>query len=360
MDLINKSTPICLVTFSDNSDHQEVIYSMFHALYPTYNVYTVGIVNPKTPCAPHTDHNFYFDCPQRPGITEGSFDWKIINQIVDVIRTHKIQYIYYESLHLWNAFVMWKTRKIATNVEAIHDVVPHDNSKSMWLCNFVTAHLAKQVVLRNHMYKEKMASMYHISPQRIVSLDSWRSYPEEQKMTHSGRFLFFGRIRKYKGLDKLKKIIELCPQAHFNVVGSSDEASHDIVQQIKLLPNVQVEDREVSDAEMQTYFTEADWVVLPYGSATQSGVIMDACKFSRPSIAFNVGAISEQIIDGKSGFLIPEGDEEAFAAKIRDICRMSTVKQDKFAHEAYVFGLNKYSAVGAANSFLKILQKNSI
>ena len=53
-----KEKKICLITFSNNADHQNTVYSMFNALYPEHEVYTIGIINPKTNIAPHTKNNY--------------------------------------------------------------------------------------------------------------------------------------------------------------------------------------------------------------------------------------------------------------------------------------------------------------
>lgn len=64
-----RKTGICLVTFSDNADHQNTVYSMYSELSGEVPVYTVGIVDPKSDQAVFSDNNFYTDCPKRPGIT---------------------------------------------------------------------------------------------------------------------------------------------------------------------------------------------------------------------------------------------------------------------------------------------------
>lgn len=78
-------------------------------------------------------------------------------------------------------------------------------------------------------------------------------------------------------------------------------------------------------------FKCADWVVLPYSNATQSGVITDACRYARPVISFNVGAIKEQIEDGKTGFLIKAGDIDGFANKVNEVNKFSRDKLREFS-----------------------------
>lgn len=346
---------ICLITFSNNADHQNVVYSMFDALKDKADVFTIGIKNPKSYIAPHTSKNFYVDCPERPGITKNTFNFKELRRIAKIIKQNKIDVIYFESQHIWNAMLMSMCPK-CKKVVVVHDVIPHDGNKAMTLSNYVTCHMAHHVVLRNKLYKETLRKKYRISDKKITCIDLWRSWPKESKLRHSDIFLCFGRIRKYKGFDLLEKIIELTPEAKFQIVGEPDEESLEIVNKIKRYNNVEVIDKEVSDKEMEEYFYNADWLILPYSTATQSGVIVDAYKFSRPVISFNVGAILEQIEDGITGFLIEEGNVEAFSEKLKEIASFSNDELKQFSHNAYEFGFNKYSAESKSECFVEMIE----
>jgi glycosyltransferase involved in cell wall biosynthesis len=57
-------------------------------------------------------------------------------------------------------------------------------------------------------------------------------------------------------------------------------------------------------------------VVLPYTSATQSGVIPIAAAFARPVVATDVGGLPEQLADGRCGVVVPAGNAEALAAAV--------------------------------------------
>lgn len=343
---------LCLITFSNNADHQNVVYSMFNALKDKADVYTVGIQNPKSSIAPHTERNFYFDCPLRPGIEKGTFRFSILREIARTIKKENIRYLYFESMHIWNAFLMLLCPQ-CVKIVAVHDVIPHDGNKAMTLCNYVTCKLATGAVLRNQKYKQTLADRYHIKEEKIQCFEPWRPFPKERPSVYSGKFLCFGRIRRYKGFDLLEQVIRQSPDVCYQIVGEADEESREMVDALKSYANVDMVDREVSDSEMEEFFTNADWVVLPYSSATQSGVITDAYRFSRPVIAFNVGAISEQVKDGKTGFLIPAGDPDQFAEKIRTVSRFTREETQVFAHNAYTFGYEKYAAEAVADRFLE-------
>lgn len=345
---------ICLITFSNNADHQNVVYSMFRALEGKADVYTIGIQNPKSSIAPHTEKNFYVDCPLRPGFAKGSFRFSVLREIARKIKQEKIEYLYFESMHLWNAFLMMLCPK-CTKIVAVHDVLPHDGNKAMMLCNFVTAHQADHVVLRNVQYRELLGKKYHIKLEKITSFELWRYFPEEREPSYSGTMLCFGRIRRYKGFDLLAEIIEQTPDVRYRIVGEPDGESMALVEKVRSYPNAEVIAEEVSDEEMEQQFAQCDWVVLPYFSATQSGVICDACKYSRPTIAFDVGALAEQIENGVSGYLIPERDTKAFAEKVKQVSGYTKEELQKFAHEAYRFGYEHYAAEAVSDRFLKVL-----
>ncbi len=346
---------VCLISFSDNADHQNVIYSMFNELTKVMDAYTIGIVKPKSSIAPHTKRNFYFRCPERPGINKGTFRFKVLFEIVKTVRKEKITCLYFESQHLWNALVMLMCHK-CKKIVAVHDVVPHDGNRAMFLSNYVTCHMANQIVLRNKKYLYTLCEKYHLSIKKIKCIELWRYWPAETKVRYTGIFLCFGRIRKYKGFDLLLNIIRISPNIKFLIVGDPDSESQGIVDKIKEYPNTTVVDREVTDREMESFFAMADWVILPYSAATQSGVIVDAYKYSRPIISFSVGAISEQVKNGVTGFLIKQGDVVKFSNVLKRVSELSRSDIDKLSHSAYEFGRKKYSAEEAAKKLIKLFR----
>lgn len=345
---------ICLITFSNNADHQNVIFSMYKALQGKADVYTICIKNPKSHIAPHTEKNYYFDCPKRPGIEAKTFRIDIVKKIANVIKKNNIKYFFFESLHVWNILLMWMCPE-CIRIEAVHDVIPHDLRKSVVMCTKLACKVADHVILRNEKYKQLLADEYDLPEAKITCFAPWRYFPEEDISTCTGKFLSFGRIRKYKGLDKLEEIIKETPNVAYQIVGEPDEESKPIVEALKRYKNVEMTDREVSDMEMIAFFHGADWIVLPYTTATQSGVIADSYRLSRPVIAFNVGAISEQVEDGVTGFLIDAGNAKAFAEAVNKAANMTKKETQAFAHNAYSNGYNKYAAAAVADRFLEVI-----
>jgi glycosyltransferase involved in cell wall biosynthesis len=134
--------------------------------------------------------------------------------------------------------------------------------------------------------------------------------------------LFFGFVRRYKGLDVL---IEAMPRvlAERNVTlvvaGEFYEPVAPIRERITALglrERVRLLDRYVADEEVGELVAAADAVVLPYRSATQSGVVLVAYAGGCPVISTAVGGLPEVVEEGVTGHLVPPEDPRALAEAI--------------------------------------------
>lgn len=346
---------ICLVSLSRNCDMQDSLYSMFSALSDlSAEAWTVGSENPVCSNARRTGNNLYVKCPERPGVAQGTFDVRAARRVVDAIRSTGCKTVYFESVHLWNCYILSHLGKGFTRITTLHDVVPHDGSKSVLLCQWLQSRLSDYIVVKSEEFVDDVVRLYGVPRERVLALRVWREWPSYEAGLGDGSFLFFGRVRKYKGLPAMERIIRECPSIRFTVIGAPDGESRLALERIKSLPNVEVVDHEVSEGEMRAAFKKASWVLLPYESASQSGVVIDAYKFGRPVIAFDVGAVRHQVEDGKSGFLIPEGDIRAFVSKVRTIAKLSDAEWGSFSRSAYEFGKSLYSARQISGYFVEL------
>lgn len=134
--------------------------------------------------------------------------------------------------------------------------------------------------------------------------------------------LFFGFVRPYKGLDVL---VEAMPQVRaarpvtLVVAGEFYQPVEPIrarVAALGLADAVRVLDRYVPDEEVGDLVAAADAVVLPYRSATQSGVVLVAYAGGCPVISTAVGGLPEVVEEGVTGHLVPPGDPAALAGAI--------------------------------------------
>jgi len=127
---------------------------------------------------------------------------------------------------------------------------------------------------------------------------------------HSRYILFFGFIRKYKGLDialtamadeRIKAAgIKLIVAGEFY----TDREEYDkIIDEHQLSDHVHLFTEFIPNDEVRYYFSAADLVVQPYHNATQSGITLIAYHFEKPMIVTNVGGLKEIVPDGKVGYV---------------------------------------------------------
>jgi len=139
--------------------------------------------------------------------------------------------------------------------------------------------------------------------------------------------LFFGAIRPYKGLEHLVAAFQRIAPRHDGyrliVAGESKKGAedylHDIQEAIDSDPSrAQVIQRIefIPDSETELYFKAADVLVLPYTQVFQSGVLFLAYSFGLPVIAADVGSLSEDMIEGRTGFLCRSCDPRDLARAI--------------------------------------------
>jgi len=137
--------------------------------------------------------------------------------------------------------------------------------------------------------------------------------------------LFFGLIRKYKGLevllDAFNTVAEKCPAARLVVAGSITEKGMALRDYEGILrPDARSRTmfvtRYINAGDIPLYFRSADVVALPYVTASQSGVTQLAFSFGKPVVASRVGGLPEQVDDGKSGYLVRPGDPAELAEAV--------------------------------------------
>ena len=131
--------------------------------------------------------------------------------------------------------------------------------------------------------------------------------------------LFFGYVRAYKGLAYLLRAMPMILEhvdVDLLVVGEfyDDRAGYDrIIDELGIGERVRIVAEHVPDESVGDYFGAADVAVLPYVSATQSGITQIAFAFGLPVISTNVGGLPEVVREGETGYIVKPADEQELA-----------------------------------------------
>ncbi len=193
--------------------------------------------------------------------------------------------------------------------------------------------------VKNPSYKRVMHPIYENFGSSISKEEARKTlgFKENDRI-----ILFFGYIRKYKGLDLLfeaMKTVRKSMDIHLLVAGEfyDDEHSYrEFVEINNMNDCIHFMSEYIPGDRVPVLFSAADCVVLPYRSATQSGIVQIAYNFNKPVIVTNVGGLAETVSNGMSGFVVPPESPEALASSIaafyrenREVSFIKEVKKEK-------------------------------
>lgn len=233
-------------------------------------------------------------------------------------------------------------------VTVVHNAIPHepkpyDKPFAKWffkksdafvsMCDAVSSDirslkgdaviLQRQHPLYNH-FGEKMdrpeaAAALGISPERKT-------------------LLFFGLIRDYKGLDLLIDAMSLLDDSYQLVIagecyGSFDKYEAQIAAS-SAKERIKVFNQYIDDAQVPSFFSASDLCVLPYRSATQSGITAVSMHFEVPMVATRVGGLAETIEGNGAGVMAESVTPEAIASAIKSIFAAGADKYSESIREA--------------------------
>ena len=249
----------------------------------------------------------------------------------------KAQGVEWVILPYWTGYLAPSLSGVARNLPGmrvtglLHNATPHDAgtlqrfmSRQFFnhCTDFVTLSDAVTLDLKQRKPSAKATTLFHPiyddggQTEPVSRADARQALGIDQ---HKRVLLFFGLIRPYKGLDILLEAFNRLDERYHLIVAG--EPYIDLAP-LRNLPTstakerIQWMARYINDSELPQLFGAADAVVLPYRSATQSGVTAHAIHYGRPVIASRVGGLEEYILDGLTGRFADAGSVESLASAI--------------------------------------------
>jgi glycosyltransferase involved in cell wall biosynthesis len=170
--------------------------------------------------------------------------------------------------------------------------------------------------------------------------------------------LFFGAIRKYKGLDYLIEAFQEVRSQVDNVIllivggkirnnPNNDQYCSMVINSLHRYDDIIFVDKYIDVEKVGCYFSAADLVVIPYIKVYQSGILMLAYATGKPVVVTDVGGLSEVVEAGKTGFVVPPCNSSALAEAITKVL-VDTGQREAMARRAKYLAETTYSWRNAA------------
>jgi D-inositol-3-phosphate glycosyltransferase len=257
------------------------------------------------------------------------------------VRRDGPEIIHIQSLFYWVdwLFLAGLGKTSSQLILTVHDVIPH---------KFYTKHFTwVELIILGFMYKKADKLIIHAEMNRQQLLYEFPFAEDKAVVIPHGEYslsgitqeisqdearsvlelddnqrviLFFGYIRKIKGIDILLRAFDRAAERYPDIVlviagsviqGESFDDEDKYIKEMKYGNRVKCFIKYIKHQDIPKFFTVADIVVLPYIEFhSQSGVLHLAQGFGKPVIASCVGGLPEVIEDQETGLIVPPGDVE--------------------------------------------------
>lgn len=270
---------------------------------------------------------------------------KIINyyssykKILKYIKLNKINVVHFQwfSFSPLDYYFYKKIKKYCRIVLTVHDIKAFDSHFYDKIFYKKTYNLPDAIILQTPHNLELFKKTYPmISEDKIYFtyhghfleyaniLDKKLACEKIEVDSKTFNFLFFGQLKKIKGVDVLLKAFGEFVKYNHNckliIAGSLWHNSFDdyekIIKENKLDEFVSCHIKYIPDELVDYYFSASDVVCLPYTELFQSGVVQLAYAYKKPVISSNLDAFKEVINDNQTGFIFENKNDKDLCNKM--------------------------------------------
>jgi glycosyltransferase involved in cell wall biosynthesis len=212
-------------------------------------------------------------------------------------------------------------------IALVHNVLPHEPGP---LDRVLARRLLASVhaVLVHSEEQRRVAVSLGVPPARVhvapltLPFDRPAAEPADRglRADDARRLLFFGTVRRYKGLELLLRALPSAPGWRLVVAGDFWEPIdryRALVDQLGLGGRVELRPGYVAEEDIGPLFGSADALVLPYVEGTATVNVALAARHGLPVVASDAGTLAEEVRDGVEGVVVPAGDVDALAGALR-------------------------------------------
>jgi len=204
------------------------------------------------------------------------------------------------------------------------------------LCSkiFVHTHKMRQELIEDFGIQEEQIKIIPFGINNAVPVTSLTPLEAKRRLglrEDEKAILFFGRITPYKGLeyliDAIRSLDSTSERYRLIIAGRPDRCEDYWAARTKEMVD-RVESGQIilracfiPDEDTEVYFKAADVLALPYRQIYQSGVLFLAHSFGLPVLATDVGSLKDDIVEGRTGFVVRPEDALDLARVIQGYFR---------------------------------------
>ncbi|MBE6055102.1 MAG: glycosyltransferase family 4 protein [Clostridium sartagoforme] len=251
--------------------------------------------------------------------------WK---NILNLCRENRIDILHLQWFILSpvDLFYIKKIKKMGVRiVVTVHDILPFNEKFYDYNCHKKIYNLADKIIVQAKPNIDRINSLFNGISSKVTYIPHG-NFVEHANIIPKDRakellridkdkkvILFFGQIKKVKGLDVLIKAFNEIIKKNENddvlllIAGKvwEDDFSfyENLINEVDS-SKIRCDIKYIPDEEISWYYCSADINVLPYREIYQSGVVHLAYAYEKPVIATNIGSFPEVVIDGETGILV--------------------------------------------------------
>ena len=222
----------------------------------------------------------------------------------------------------------------------VHDVNSFSDQKDFHIISKLAYNLADSITTHNQFSKNEILKIHNNLNKKIYIIPHGNYIPFINLQTSKAKsrdqlnlpkdkkiLLFFGMIKKVKGLDVLLKafqdIVLEFPEIILLVAGKPwhdkfDEYQY-LIDEYNLTNNVILHTKFISENQVSLYYSSCDLVVLPYTKIYQSGVLMMALSYERPVLVSDLSPLEELITNNVNGFTFQTENSADLSKRLKKI-----------------------------------------
>lgn len=305
----------------------------------------------------------------------------IVNNLAGIFRTfffcrrNKVDYLVFHIFKggLFDLFSLLITRFFHLKIVLIvHDIGSIDTDTIKFIKKIVLKYFHHIMVVHNKYSLERLEEFTGEKSQNtfVVPHGNFlhsinKTFPLYEAVNYLGLdpqkkyLLFFGQIKKTKGLDVLLESLQYCKSDFKLIIAGKlrmDNFNYynDLINKYLVRDKIVLRIKYHTDDEAAMLFTLCDAVVLPYKIIYQSGVALTAMSYGKTVIASDLEPFKEIIRHNHTGLLFSRDNPLDLATQIDKVFTRE-VNINQIGLSACNYVKNYFSWNEIASSYLKIL-----